>query len=74
MVRSGLLFGRPWHDLLCILLHSDRQVFVDQASCHTLSNKESFILLFKAGVLNIQLHIQLPSAVFITFTQLVPCH
>ena len=51
-----------------------RQVFVDQASCHTLSNTESFELLLKAGVLIIQFHIQLPSAVFIAFTQLVPCH
>ena len=32
------------------------------------------VLLFKAGMLIIQLHILLASAVFIAFTQLVPCH
>ena len=69
VVGRCLSFGRLWHDLLWILLHSVRWVFVDQASCHTPSPyllviTSSAPLLLKSGVLNIQLHT--PSVIFRT--------
>ena len=73
VVGRCLSFGRPWHDLLWILLHSDRQVFVDQASCHTppylLVITSLAPLVLKSGVLIIQLHT--PSAIFRTFAPYV---
>ena len=70
VVGRGFSFDRPRHDLLWILLHSVRQVFVGQASCHSSSPcllviTSSAPLLVKSGVLIIQRHT--PSAIFRTF-------
>ena len=65
-----LSFGRPWHDLLWILLHSDRQVFVDQTSCHTSSDAESCITL-QGWSATFSYIFKLPSVVFITFAQYI---